>query len=78
MADGGAGSSSGAGRSGARAEVEVPEEYLCPITSEIMTDPVVTVGGRPLCTLPFAPAPLPRSLPHDSSAIPVRVAAAAL
>ena len=41
---GGAGSSSGgAGPSSARAEVEVPDEYLCPITSELMTDPVVTV-----------------------------------
>ena len=37
--------------------VEVPDDYNCPITSEIMTDPMVTVGGRPLCTLPFVPAP---------------------
>ena len=39
---GGAGSSSGGG-GGPSGEVEVPDEYLCPITSEIMTDPVVTV-----------------------------------
>ena len=39
-----AGSSSEAGPStGARAEVEVPNDYICPITSEIMNDPVVTV-----------------------------------
>ena len=37
----GAGSSSGAG--GPSGDLEVPDEYLCPITSEIMTDPVVTV-----------------------------------
>ena len=40
---GGAGSSSGGGSGGPSGEVEVPDEYLCPITSEIMTDPVVTV-----------------------------------
>ena len=37
---GGAGSSSGAGGPSVEG---VPDEYLCPITSEIMTDPVVTV-----------------------------------
>ena len=52
--NGAAGSSSGAGPSGARAEVEVPEEYLCPITSEIMTDPVVTVRHTICC--PARPA----------------------
>ena len=59
MADGGAGSSSGAGPSGARAEVEVPEEYLCPITSEIMTDPVVTVRHTICCPARSAPHAYP-------------------
>jgi len=36
----------GAGPSGARGlEAEVPDEYFCPITSEIMVDPVSTVDG---------------------------------
>jgi ankyrin repeat protein len=33
--------------SGGRAEVEVPDEFLCPITSEIMVDPVTTVRETP-------------------------------
>ena len=52
-------SSSGAGASSvARAvEVEVPDEYVCPITSELMSDPVVTVG---LCHHSAYPRPHPR------------------
>jgi len=57
-----AGQSSGAGSSssaGPSVEVEVPDEYLCPITSEIMTDPVITVR---CCRSPSpAPAADPRS-----------------
>jgi serine/threonine-protein phosphatase 6 regulatory ankyrin repeat subunit B len=46
MADGGEGSSSGAaGPSMASEAVEVPDDYICPITAEIMTDPVSTVDG---------------------------------
>ena len=47
MAGGGEGSSSGAARpseaSGTAAEV--PDDYMCPITAEIMTDPVCTSDG---------------------------------
>ena len=46
MADGGEGSSSGAaGPSMASEAVEVPDDYICPITAEIMTDPVSTSDG---------------------------------
>jgi hypothetical protein len=46
MADGGEGSSSGAaGPSMASEAVEVPDDYICPITAEIMTDPVSTLDG---------------------------------
>ena len=45
-ADAGEGGSSGAaGPSEASEAVEVPDDYICPITSEIMTDPVSTVDG---------------------------------
>ena len=44
--DGGEGGSSGAaGPSGASEAAEVPDDYICPITSEIMTDPVSTSDG---------------------------------
>ena len=46
MADGGGGSSSGAaGPSDASEAEEVPDDYICPITAEIMTDPVSTMDG---------------------------------
>ena len=41
----GGGSVGAAGPSGASAAVEVPDEYICPITAEIMTDPVSTLDG---------------------------------
>ena len=45
-ADGGGGSSSGAaGPSEASEAVVVPDDYICPITAEIMTDPVTTADG---------------------------------
>ena len=46
MAGGGAGSGSGAaGPSQASEAREVPDEFVCPITTEIMTDPVSTLDG---------------------------------
>ena len=49
MADGGEGSEGGsseaAGPSEASGAAEVPDDYVCPITAEIMTDPVCTVDG---------------------------------
>ena len=46
IADGGEGSSSeAAGPSGASEAMEVPDDYICPITAEIMTDPVSTLDG---------------------------------
>ena len=45
-ADGGEGGSSrAAGPSEASEAEEVPDDYICPITAEIMTDPVTTVDG---------------------------------
>ena len=45
-AEGGeAGGSGAAGPSEASAAAEVPDEYICPITAEIMTDPVSTSDG---------------------------------
>ena len=41
----GGGSSGAAGPSEAREAAEVPDEYICPITAEIMTDPVSTLDG---------------------------------
>ena len=43
MADGG--SSGAAGPSEASEAAEVPDGYVCPITAEIMTDPVSTSDG---------------------------------
>ena len=46
MAAGGEGGSSGAADpSEAREAAEVPNDYVCPITTEIMTDPVCTADG---------------------------------
>ena len=46
MTGGGEGGGSGAaGPSEASAAAAVPDEYICPITSEIMTDPVSTSDG---------------------------------
>ena len=46
MAEGGEGGSSGAaGPSEASEAAEVPADYICPITTEIMTDPVSTLDG---------------------------------
>ena len=39
------GGSGAAGPSEASAAADVPDEYICPITSEIMTDPVSTSDG---------------------------------
>ena len=39
------GGSGAAGPSEASAAAEVPEDYICPITAEIMTDPVSTSDG---------------------------------
>ena len=45
-ADGDDGGSSGAaGPSGASEAAEAPDDYVCPITAEIMTDPVSTADG---------------------------------
>ena len=43
--DGGGGSSGAAGPSEASEAAEVPDDYVCPITAEIMTDPVSTLDG---------------------------------
>ena len=46
MTDGDEGGSSGAaGPSEASEAAEVPDDYVCPITAEIMTDPVSTSDG---------------------------------
>ena len=42
-ADGGEGGGSGAAGPSKAREAAVPDEYICPITAEIMTDPVSTV-----------------------------------
>ena len=42
-AGGGEGRGSGAAGPSKASEVAVPDQYICPITSEIMTDPVYTV-----------------------------------
>ena len=39
------GGSGAAGPSAASVAAAVPDEYICPITSEIMTDPVSTLDG---------------------------------
>ena len=45
-AEGGvAGGSGAAGPSEASAAAEVPDDYICPITTEIMTDPVSASDG---------------------------------
>ena len=45
-AEGGEGGGSGAaGPSAASEAAEVPDDFICPITSEIMTDPVTTEDG---------------------------------
>ena len=41
----GGGSVGAAGPSEASAAAAVPDEYICPITAEIMTDPVTTLDG---------------------------------
>jgi len=43
MAGGGEGSGSGAAGPSKASEVAVPDQYICSITAEIMTDPVYTV-----------------------------------
>ena len=43
--DGEGGISGAAGPSGASEAVEVPDDYICPITAEIMADPVTTADG---------------------------------
>ena len=46
MTDGGGGGGSGvAGPSEASEAAEVPDDYICPITAEIMIDPVTTADG---------------------------------
>ena len=45
MAGGEGGSSGAAGPSEASEAAEVPDDYVCPITAEIMTDPVSTLDG---------------------------------
>ena len=44
-ADGGEGGGSGAAGPSKGREAAVPDEYICPITAEIMTDPVSTSDG---------------------------------
>ena len=45
-AEGGEGGGSGAaGPSEASEAAAVPDDYICPITAEIMTDPVTTLDG---------------------------------
>ena len=39
------GNSKAAGPSEASEAAEVPDDYICPITAEIMTDPVSTMDG---------------------------------
>ena len=43
--EGGEGGSGAAGPSEASEAREVPDDYICPITAEIMTDPVSTSDG---------------------------------
>ena len=43
--EGGEGGSGAAGPSQASEAAEVPDDFICPITSEIMTDPVSTSDG---------------------------------
>ena len=44
-AEGGEGGSAAAGPSRASEAREVPDDFICPITAEIMTDPVSTSDG---------------------------------
>ena len=39
-----AAATSGGGSSGASARAELPEDFICPITFEIMADPVITIA----------------------------------
>ena len=55
--DGGEGGSSGAAGPPEASEVAVPDEYMCSITSEIMTDPVTTVRSSPPPDNPAALCP---------------------
>lgn len=59
-----AGDGAGEGRENKRhAEAAVPEHFLCPISSEIMRDPVVLASGQVLATSPSLRFPsLPRGL----------------
>eukprot|EP00964_Phaeocystis_antarctica_P077593 scaffold48181_cov63-Phaeocystis_antarctica.AAC.2 len=43
--DGGEGGGSAAAGPSEAGEVAVPDQYMCPITADIMTDPVITVDG---------------------------------
>ena len=45
MLEGEGGGSGAAGPSEASEAAEVPDDYICPITAEIMTDPVTTADG---------------------------------
>ena len=49
MAGGSEGGGSGAAGPSEASEVAVPDQYICSITAEIMTDPVNTVRLVPSC-----------------------------
>ena len=55
MTDGGEGGGSGAAGPLEASEVVVPDQYICSITAEIMTDPVSTVRLSAL-TNPYGPS----------------------
>ena len=57
---GGEGGSSGAAGPSEASEVAVPDQYVCSITAEIMTDPVFT--ARPVLHILHSP-----SMPHRST-----------
>eukprot|EP00964_Phaeocystis_antarctica_P032614 scaffold18468_cov48-Phaeocystis_antarctica.AAC.2 len=68
--DGGEGGSSGAAGLSAVSEVAVPDQYMCSITAEIMTDPVstTTLGLPPRglpCTHTSPPLPVERAIQAD-------------
>ena len=43
----------GAAGGGGREEVEVPHEYLCPITMDLMREPVIAMDGHTYDRCPF-------------------------
>ena len=69
-AGGGEGGGSGAGGP-SKASVVVPDQYICSITSEIMTDPITTVRLALCCRCALRPLSLKLSGLHSSPPLTV-------